>query len=96
MFTGLIDTLAFYNPIMVMIKQTQTDSGHMFIVEQTGVYTLIYQYSNGDEQGKWYIIIILLVILQSHWSLPLFSNKPKKFNFIHRKISRREMHTGWA
>ena len=26
---------------MVIIKQT--DSGHMFIVEQTGVYALIYQ-----------------------------------------------------
>ena len=29
-----------HNPIMVMIKQT--DSGHMFVVEQTGVYALIY------------------------------------------------------
>ena len=30
--------------------QANTDSGHMFIVEQNGVYALIYQYSNGDEQ----------------------------------------------
>ena len=30
--------------------QANKDSGHMFIVEQSGVYALIYQYSNGDEQ----------------------------------------------
>ena len=29
---------------MVIIKQTE--SGHMFIVEQTGVYALIYQVLN--------------------------------------------------
>ena len=27
--------------------------------------------------------VTYLVILQSHWFLPLFSNKPKKFDFLH-------------
>ena len=34
--------------------------------------------------------------LQSHWSLPLWSNKPKKFNLIHLTVSHQEACTGWA
>ena len=30
---------------------------------------------------------IQLPILQSHWSLPLLGNKPKKFNFMHQTVS---------
>ena len=28
-----------------------------------------------------------LTILQSHWSLPYFGNRPKKFELVHRIIS---------
>ena len=52
MLTGLIDTSEmFYIPQPnCSDDHANTDSRHMFIVEQTGVYALIYQYSNGDEQ----------------------------------------------
>ena len=32
------------------------------------------------------------VISQSHWSLPLMDNKPKKSDLVHQTVSRREAH----
>ena len=37
-----------------------------------------------------------LLILQFHWSLPLFGNKPKKFDFVHQTVSSWEACIGWA
>ena len=36
------------------------------------------------------------LISQSHWSLPLFGNKPKKFDFVHQTVSCWEVCVGWA
>ena len=37
-----------------------------------------------------------LPISQSHWSLPLFGNKPRKLDFVHQTVSRREAREVWA
>ena len=37
-----------------------------------------------------------LLISQSHWSLLLLGNKPKKFNFVHQTVSHWEACAGWA
>ena len=57
-----------------------------------------YGYSNGDEQICTVVREVLhkIIISQSHWSLPHLDNKPKKFNFVHLTVSRREAHTRWA
>ena len=34
-------------------------------------------------------------MLQSHWSLSLLGNRPKKFDFVHQTISHWEVHMGW-
>ena len=39
---------------------------------------------------------VLRLISQSHWSLLHLANKPKKFDFVHQTVSRREAHVGWA
>ena len=33
---------------------------------------------------------------QSHWSFTVLGNKPKKFDFVHQTVSRREARAGWA
>ena len=33
---------------------------------------------------------------QSHWSLPLLGNTPKKFDFVHQIVSRQEVCVGWG
>ena len=48
-------------------------------------------YSNGDD--KFYCC---KKCSQSHWSLPHFGNKPKKFDFAHQTISCREGCVGWV
>ena len=35
-------------------------------------------------------------ILQSHWSLLLVGNKPKKFNFVHQTVSHQDTCAGWT
>ena len=36
------------------------------------------------------------MISQSHWSFTVLGNKPKKFDFVHQTVSRREACAGWA
>ena len=36
------------------------------------------------------------MISQSHWSLPLLGNNPKKFNLVHRTVVRWKAHAVWA
>ena len=39
-----------------------------------------------------FTVVRKLRILQSHWSLPLLENRPKKFDFVHQVISCQEVH----